>query len=145
MATAGLSDVPGYLAVNWILSQFGIKKATAQKRYRAFVMDGIESESPWRELQGQILLGEEGFVEKLKDLLADKEPIKEIPRQQRYANRPSLADIFEKGKIKDKKRRNLDIHTAHVKFGYTLKEIADHLKVHYTTVSKALKDGANGK
>jgi AraC-like DNA-binding protein len=29
--------------------------------------------------------------------------------------------------------------TAHIAFGYTLKEIADHLGMHYTTVSKAVK------
>lgn len=141
-ATAGLRDVPGYLTVDWILNQFGSKKAAGQKRYRAFVMDGIEKESPWRELQGQILLGEEGFVEKLKDLLTDKEPIKEIPRQQRYANRPSLTEIFKEVKIKDKKARDREIGTAHINYGYTLKEIADHLGIHYTTASKALKDGA---
>jgi len=28
-----------------------------------------------------------------------------------------------------------------VKHGYTLKEIADHLGIHYTTVSKAMNEG----
>ncbi|MGQ9570888.1 MAG: hypothetical protein ACUVUQ_08625 [Thermodesulfovibrionales bacterium] len=31
-----------------------------------------------------------------------------------------------------------------MKYGYTLKEIADYLGVHYTTVSKAIKGGALG-
>ncbi|MEK6682988.1 MAG: hypothetical protein AABY79_13620 [Nitrospirota bacterium] len=31
------------------------------------------------------------------------------------------------------------IYLAHVRYGYTLKEIADCLKIHYTTVSKVIK------
>ncbi|MBW2683495.1 MAG: helix-turn-helix domain-containing protein [Deltaproteobacteria bacterium] len=31
------------------------------------------------------------------------------------------------------------IVTAHEQYGYTLKEIADQLAIHYTTVSKVLK------
>jgi DNA-binding MarR family transcriptional regulator len=35
--------------------------------------------------------------------------------------------------------RNKQIETAHMQYGYTLKEIADRLHIHYTTVSKVLK------
>src|SRR3990172_143231 len=111
---------------------------SVKKRYKKFVMEGISKESPWREIRGQIILGGEGFVEKFKDLLADKEKIKEIPRHQRYMGRPSLADIFKQEKTKGE--RNRKIWAAHLKFGYTLKEIADCLGIHYTTVSKVLMD-----
>ncbi len=136
-ATAGLKNVPNYLTVDWILGLFSNNKAEAQKRYRKFVREGIHTGSPWDDLQGQILLGEEGFIEKYKDLLSDKEQIKEIPRPQRYVSRPRLSKLLSK---EDKTaRRNRGIHSAHVKYGYTLKEIADHLEIHYTTVSKAIK------
>ncbi len=36
----------------------------------------------------------------------------------------------------EKPSRNLNTVAAHVEYGYTLKEIADHLGLHYTTVSK---------
>ncbi|MGQ9571301.1 MAG: REP-associated tyrosine transposase, partial [Thermodesulfovibrionales bacterium] len=97
-AIVGLRKIPEYLTADWILSQFGSKKKTAQKRYKEFVLQGMQKESPWTELQGQILLGEEGFVEKFKDLLTDKEQIKEIPRHQRYISRPSLPEIFKQEK-----------------------------------------------
>ncbi|MBI5182128.1 MAG: helix-turn-helix domain-containing protein, partial [Nitrospirae bacterium] len=32
------------------------------------------------------------------------------------------------------------IYHAHVRYGYTLKEIADYLGIHYTTISKAVKE-----
>ena len=87
-------------------------------------------------MQGQVLLGEEGFIDKFKDLLSDKEQVKEIPRSKRYVSRPRLSKIFPEGEAKS--RRDRHIHTAHVKYGYTLKEIADHLRIHYTTMSKAM-------
>ena len=142
-ATAGLKSPPPYLTVDWILRQFDRQKAMAQRRYIAFVMEGRQAQSPWEKLQGQIILGRQGFVESFKDLLAGKAAIKEIPRRQRYAHRAALSKIFKTEKIKKKAARNKKIHTAHLKLGYTLKEIADYLKIHYTTVSKALKDGEN--
>lgn len=142
-ATAGMKKSPHFLTVDWILGQFGSVRRKAEKQYRQFVLSDIKVESPWKNLKGQILLGEEGFTEKFKDLLAQKEEIKEIPRTQRYVDRPAIASIF-KGKILNKQTRDNQIYKAHIKYGYTLKEIADYLKVHYTTASKAIKN-AEGK
>jgi REP element-mobilizing transposase RayT len=137
--TVGLRKALQYLTVDWILGQFGSSRRKAEKRYKEFVLSGVKEESPWRNLKGQILLGEEGFIEKFKDLLAQKEEIKEIPRKQRYASRPAISDIF-KEKILDKQTRDRQIYKAHIKHGYSLKEIADYLGVHYTTVSKVIKN-----
>ncbi len=138
-ATCGLKKTTENLNVDWILGQFGNERKTAQKSYKKFVMEGIEKGSPWKEVQGQILLGEGGFIKKYKELLVDKEKIKEIPRQQRYVGRPSLGEVFKEAAGTDKEIRNTNIRRAHLNFGYTLKEIADNLGIHYTTVSKALK------
>jgi REP element-mobilizing transposase RayT len=136
-ATAGLKNVPDYLMVNWILRLFSSNKKEAWKRYRKFVSEGLQKGSPWEDLQGRVLLGEEGFIDKFKEHLTDKEKIKEIPKAQRYVSRPGLSRLFSKG---DKSaKRNRHIYTAHMEYGYTLKEIADHIGLHYTTVSKAMK------
>jgi hypothetical protein len=81
-------------------------------------------------------LGEEGFTDKFKDHLTDKEKIKEIPRAQRYVNRPTLSKLISSGEKTVK--RNKHIYMAHIKYGYSLKEIADYLEIHYTTVSKLI-------
>jgi hypothetical protein len=99
--------------------------------------------TPWNELQGQVLLGEEGFVEKFKDLLEDKRQLKEIPRPQRYVDRPRLDEIFSKQEPKE--QRDRCIYAAHMSHGYTLKEIADYLGLHYTTVSKVVRKTAEMK
>jgi putative transposase len=139
-ATADLRREEDCLTTDWILSLFNRKRRLAQGQYRKFVREGINRRSPWGELQGQVLLGEEGFVEKFKELLEDKKQVKEIPRPQRYVSRPSLDKIFSRqgGKV----QRDERITTAHASYGYTLKEIADHLGIHYTTVSKVMAKAA---
>jgi len=136
--TAGTIKAPEYLTTDWIVGLFSSNKKEAQSLYRRFVKEGIDTSSPWDELQGQILLGEESFIDKYRELLQDKIEIKEIPRTQRYLNRPKLSVLFSKEY--KKAQRDERIHTAHVKHGYRLKEIADHLGIHYTTVTKALKN-----
>jgi putative transposase len=142
-STAGLRKRRDYLTTDWILGLFNSKRTVAQKQYRAFVREGIHRGSPWDELRGQVLLGEEGFVEKFKDLLEDKKQLKEIPRLQRYVSRPTLDKIFRGQKAKA--QRDISINAAHMSHGYTLKEIADYLRIHYTTVSKALAKAAVSK
>jgi len=137
-ATAGLKKVPDYLITDWLLQQFGRDRKTAQGQYKEFVREGIRKVSPWKELQGQILLGDKKFIEDFKDLLAGKEQIKEIPRSQRHIGRLTLSELFKEKQ--NKTGRNKHIYAAHTRFGYTLKEIADYLRVHYTTVSKAIQE-----
>jgi DNA-binding MarR family transcriptional regulator len=43
-------------------------------------------------------------------------------------------------KADNKDERNNRIHAAHIKYGYTLKEIVEHLGIHYCTVVKAIKE-----
>ena len=126
--------------MDWILGVFGTNRGIAQRHYRKFVKEGINRNSPWGELQGQIFLGDDSFIEKVKDLLADKEAIKEIPRQQRYAGRPELKEIFKRRSSRGERGRNEKIYNAHIRYGYRLKEIADYLGIHYTTVSKVIKE-----
>jgi len=50
--------------------------------------------------------------------------------------RPPLNEIF---KCKDKKSKDKAMYEAHLQYGYTLKDIAEYIGVHYTTVSSAIK------
>jgi len=127
-ATAGLASVPEFLSIEWLLKQFGKNVATAQKRYREFVRDGLEKR-PWEELRGQIYLGSEEFIE--RHSAVDKE-IQEIPRAQLKAVKPTLERIFADGV-------EVGIAQAYREHGYRLHEIAAHMGVHYATVSRRLK------
>jgi REP element-mobilizing transposase RayT len=124
--TAGLASVPRFLSTDWILEQFGKSRSRAQQQYREFVRDGMASR-PWDDLKGQIYLGSEAFIEKH----APKKALKEVPRAQLRAAKPSLEQIF--GRKGEKA-----IGVAYEQ-GYRLNEIAAHLGVHYATVSRRLK------
>ena len=127
-ATAGLASVPEFLSTDWILEQFGKNRAKAQKQYRAFVREGLENR-PWEELKGQIYLGSAAFIERHSP---GNQELKEIPRVQLKAVKPSLERIF----AKSGKRAIVQAYREH---GYRLQEIAAHLGVHYATVSRRLK------
>ncbi len=133
-ATIGLVKRPSFLTVDWVLSQFGGRKRVAREKYRRFVMEGIDKESPWETLKGQIFLGTDEFIKQLSGLLDEKESIKEVPRVQRYVARPPLRELF-----KGKKGKDRTAYDAYVRYGYTMKEIAEHLGFHYATISRAIK------
>jgi len=137
-ATAGMAKKQEFLTVEWILSQFSYEQKEAQMIYKEFVLSGIEKEFPWKDLKGRVILGKDSFIQKIEIYLKKKKKIKEIPRIERFATRPNLSEILSK--TKDRKQRNEKIYTAHIKYGYTLKEIADYLDIHYSTVSKIIKN-----
>lgn len=137
--TIGEVKRPPFLTIKWILSQFARKKTEAMKKYKKYVLEGIHADSPWKALTGQILLGTDSFLQKFGELLKGKEVLKEVPRVQRYVARPSLGEMFEEGKTKDRRAKAEAIYNAYSHYGYTLKEIGEYLGVHYSTVGRAIK------
>ncbi len=127
--------IPG-LTTDWILSQFGKERKAASRQYQAFVRSGIKAESPLKAIKGQLFLGQENFIDEIKPLMRGKERLKEITREQRYLTRPPLNEIF---KPKDQKSKDQVMYEAHLQYGYTLKDIAEYIGVHYTTVSRAVR------
>jgi hypothetical protein len=136
--TAGIGEGCECLTVNWLLEQFAKTRRVAQQRYADFVNAGINEDAPWNKLVGQVLIGDEGFIERMKPLLEDKDKIQEIPKEQRYSVRPSLKKIFRVNKI-DREEVEAAAYDAHVRYGYKLKEIAKEIGVHYATVSRMMK------
>jgi putative transposase len=135
--TGGIGDGCECLTVDWLLLQFAKTRKVAQKKYKEFVLAGIDGESPWDKLVGQALLGDEDFIDRMKELLSDKDKIQEIPKAQRYSTRPSLDKIFKMGKKGEYNPESA--YDAHVVYGYTLKEIASAMRLHYATVSRKIK------
>jgi hypothetical protein len=133
-ATAGLGKGPAWLTVDWILSQFGKRRYAAARHYRRFVREGIGRPSIWEGVQAQVLLGEEEFVEQLKGYVKGYEEINEIPRPQRYLTRPKLESLF--GGRLSKARRDGRIARAVHRYGYSQREVAEFLGLHYATVSR---------
>ncbi len=140
-ATAYFVKTPDFLSVDWILGQFAQTRNEARKMYRRFVADSLmrPKETPWKKLVGQIVFGGKEFVVDIQSRLSEVKEIGEIPRAQRFPGRPQLDILFSKQEREDRVARNKQIEIAHLQHGYTLKEIADELRLHYTTVSKVIK------
>ncbi len=138
--TAQAVRQPEFIYTDWLLAQFSSKKKIARKMYRDFVLKGKGShvEKPWQKCIGQVILGGDNFVTEIQGLLDEKKDVKEIPKCQRYLGRPSLKELFPLPGSKNKKKRNKAIYVAHVSYGYTLKELADFVGIHYSTVSRII-------
>ena len=68
-----------------------------------------------------------------------RERIADIPKNQRVINRPSLSNIPGTDVVKDKLTRDAKIFEAVQKHGYSQKEVADHLGLYYSSVSRIMK------
>jgi hypothetical protein len=91
------------------------------------------------DVKGQVILGEDEFVDSLADHLKKHKHVPEIPRSQRYANRPTLDKIFNESILKDRKKRDRKMAEAVEKYAYRQSEIARHLGLHVSTVSNILR------
>jgi putative transposase len=134
-ATAGLEEARSFLTTDWILEQLGASKVKAQKAYRKFVSEG-HGATVWENVRGQIYLGSDAFIEEHAPVT--EVPL-EIPQAQRLAARPALLDIVsDPGDA-------AGIACAYLEHRYTQQEIADHLEVHYSTVSRRVRMHEGGR
>jgi putative transposase len=136
-AMIGIEKPPAWLSVDWILTQYGSNKKTAAAGFKKYVEKGNGGDYPVEELRGGWILGNEKFMERIQGLIEEKEGFAEIPRPQRLVSQRSLDEIFLDGARKGASRDDL-IYRSYVQFGYTMKEIADYLEIHYVSVSRAI-------
>jgi len=133
-ATVGIAKAPEFLTTDWLLEQFSPRRTDVCRRYLEFVHQGFEHPSPWTNLRGGVLLGEEGFFDRFQPQLSQKKGLEEVPKSQRLAHRPQLEDL-----LVDSAERPSAAREAHIVWGYTLKEIARHWGIHYSTVSRMIR------
>ena len=131
-ATTGEAPKPAWLETDWLLSQFGGGRAVAVGRYVDFVRAGVDRPPVWDELRGQVFLGSDDFLKRMRARLPQADR-REVPRAQRRAVAPSLDEYARRAD------RSRAMAQAYLDGCYTMKEIAAHFGVHYATVSRAVK------
>jgi len=101
------SSYAGYIragkAMDWVtyervLLDFGPGGDSARRRrYRQYVEAGLEetARSPFADAVEGLILGSEGFVDRIKDLLVDRSVDRAVPVLDRLRVRPSLETIVE--------------------------------------------------
>ncbi|RCX26129.1 transposase [Thioalbus denitrificans] len=125
-------SAPDWLETDWLLGQFGSTRSEAVPGYVDFVRSGAGETSPWEALRGQVFLGGEGFIERMKAALPEGD-LREVPRAQRRPLARPLADYARRSD------RRMAMAEAYLSGHYTMREIAEHFGVHYSTVSRAVK------
>ena len=141
-ATAGMTAAPNWLETDWILAAFAERKKEAQTAYRRFVSDGRNQPSPWEDLKNQIYLGSEAFVEVMQRKMDADQRLSEIPKTQRRPVARPLTWYFKKHRDRD-----AAIFEAFTSGGYNMREIGDHVGLHYSRISRivSLIEKARGK
>jgi putative transposase len=127
-ATAGLAPAPAFLACGRVLELFSDDRVEAIRGYRAFVRAGLRRPDPKRERVGEIYLGGRDFVRRRS---RPRTASSEVPRRQREPIRCSLEQLLAS-------RRDGALAAAY-REGYSLRELAAMLGVHYSTVSRRLR------
>lgn len=137
-ATAGYEPAPPWLSIATVLERFAPEPNRAALRFREFVLAGLGTERPWEALRGQIL-GSEPFAQRTLPQTSASTVSSEIPRRDRWAGRPELASLLAPETVEDRGQRNAAIVQAHRVHGYSLAEVARHLGLHYSTVSRVVQ------
>jgi putative transposase len=125
-ATAGLASAPSFLTTDWVLGHFAPTRRSAQARYRAYVLAGVD-EAISEQVRGERL----GTVSLLRETFGLEAPLPEFPRVQVEPLPPSLGEIFD--------RERFPLLVAYRRHGYTIGQIAAHLGKHYSTASRRLR------
>ena len=92
-ATAGNAPVLDWMAADVVLGLFESDRAGTRRSYVRFVAQGIGRPAPWRNLAGQIFLGNQAFLQRMQGLAAQR-PAANVPRAQRAPARPSRERIL---------------------------------------------------
>ena len=144
-----------WVEYSWILGQFGPDEQKASKEYKIFVDAGLKEEqsSLFIDVQGQVILGDETFLEKTKKLLAGKRISREIVERKKLCRAPrpeeiitAVADTYgvkEKSVTesggKDNKARKIAMYLVYQYSGIGNNEIGELFGgIHYSAVSKAV-------
>jgi REP element-mobilizing transposase RayT len=131
--TAGKAASPVWLSTEWLLGQLGSQRERAQNAYVRFVEEGQGLPSLWTDLQQQIYLGSDEFIERLQSRLLEEKEFSEVPKVQRLITRSLQWYKHQHSNPK------VAMAKAYESGAYTLAQIAGHFGVHYSTVSRAVK------
>lgn len=127
-ATAGLAPAPSFLACERLLELFSHDRAQALRMYRAFVRVGLHESDPKADALGEIYLRDHDFARRRRPRRAAST---EVPLLQREPIGCSLEELL--------RERSDDALALAYRAGYSLRELAAALGVHYSTVSRRLK------
>jgi REP element-mobilizing transposase RayT len=136
-ATAGLRPAPEWLSLEWLHWAFDATSRTeACERYRRHVNAPAAPKS--RIDTTALAVGGRAFRERLAQAVDSCEPDRPLPPGFRAVTRPDLCELLAGMDSKDG-RLPRAVHAAHATHGYRQSDIARHLGIDPSTVSKLLQ------
>ncbi len=129
----GEAEPPAWLAVDSLLSHFAETRTNAIPGYRQFVIEGIDQESPLREVRHQLVLGDDEFVARHRRGIAPSDLIA-VVKTQRRATALTLEEYRKNYEIRDEAMARAYWSTA-----FTMAEIGKFFGVASATVSRATR------
>jgi len=136
-AMIGKDKIPSWLETDWLLSHFHRQKKKAQNGYINFVRAGVGLEPIWQQVTTAGFLADQNYIDEVKEKYSIKgdTQLKEYSRLERRALAKPLTYYLEK--FNNKKE---GMAKAYQTGNYSMKEISDYFKVHYSTVSRAVNN-----
>ena len=94
----------------------------------------MSAESIWKDLKGQIYLGDDDFVERMRGKLGERDEDVNIPRVQQRGPAPKFSVIRRQYKNRDDA-----IRAAYETGAYSYQQIAKEFGVHFTSVGRIVR------
>lgn len=95
-ARAGYEKAPPWLTTATVQASFGVDEESARARYREFIDAGMaEPRDLAEECTRRLYLGGAKWIEKIQELVDERERSCEAVRAQVHPGRPEMADIFD--------------------------------------------------
>jgi REP element-mobilizing transposase RayT len=123
-----------WLDVDWTLNQFGKNRPKAIAAYRRFVMEGKGLPDPKEQVRHQMFLGNGAFIAEHQQATEKTEKLREVSKAHKRSVALTLSDYQSRYSKRDEAMAK-----AYLSGAYTMAEIGRHFKVHYMTVSRAVK------
>jgi len=147
----GLEKAPAWLVCQEMLKRVESGKHGRQKGYRQYVEEALRegATAPWEQLQGQVILGDRQFVERLEEDLQGNR--REQPSLRQLSWRPSWEEVVAqveqlKGeKWEDFRDRQGDwgrdavLYLARVQGGLRLRQLGERAGLDYACTATALR------
>ena len=133
-STVGSTDTPAWLDCDWLLERFGEGRKDACSAYAKFVADGVDVPSPLRDVQFQLLLGDQDFVEQFLEPPEEADDLVAVCREQRRVTALSLDQYAARFSDRDQA-----MAAAYSSTAFTMAQIGAHFNVSYQTVSRAVR------
>ncbi len=129
---------PSWLSTDSLLSLFGQNLLIAIEKYQQFVYEGMGVNAPWDNLKNQIYLGSDNFVDEMQKKIEQEKKLTYIPHSHYMPVKCSLNEYEKKSSNRDE-----CIRLAYATGQFSLAEIGEYFGLHYSWVSRIVKNGLN--